>query len=611
MVVKTLNMKQLFFLYVILLSSFNTIAQIRRCRFDELHKERIQQHPEFYRKSIENEIKIQQNIFNQMYKRKEILIPVVVHVLYNTDLENISDEQINSQIDVLNQDYNKLNSDTLLKTHPFYSQVGSIDIKFHLATIDPSNNSTNGITRTKTSKVSWSESDISNDNMKFSSSGGIDNWNPKKYLNIYVVRFDTAAALLGYAYPPEDLANFPETDGVVIDFRAFGTIGTAGIEGYDAYKLGRTTTHEVGHWLDLIHIWGDKVLATDKVCGDDKVSDTPPAEGNNSGNPTFPWRPNNKCGSGVNGEMYMNYMDYVHDKSMKMFTKGQTSRMNAAVSLYRSEILNNADVKVTSIGINSSNNNYEIKSPTTILNLSVSILPIEATNKSVKWSVMPDSVASIDQTGKLTVKKNGKVEVSVATLDGSLLSDKKTITISGFDTVKVSKIDIISDSNNFTINAPNTQLFLKAAVYPINATYPKVKWSIFPDTVATIDSLGRVIALKNGSVIVTAFALDGSGVFTSDTINIIGFDKLKVTNNDYLKHIEFYPNPVIDILHIELLNQANFDMSVKDMLGNIRMKNSFVKTQYIALDVNSLSSGCYYLEFIINGNTLNRKFIKY
>ena len=319
--------------------TLNTFAQKKRCLTDDLHHQRMSKYPHLYTEIDKDESVLQGMINHAVLKRGIIHIPVVVHVIYNSPLENISDEQVFSQIAVLNKDYSKKNADTLQKDHPFYSLIGNVGIHFFLATKDPNGNITQGITRTKTQNVAWNDNDIEADKMKFSNSGGINNWNPSKYLNIYVVRFSEEAKLLGYAWPPQDLKNFPETDGVVIDFRAFGTVGAAGSNGFSPYMLGRTATHEVGHWLNLDHIWGDKVFETDKVCGDDKVADTPPAESDNAGVPVFPYRANNKCGSNSNGEMYMNYMDYVHDEAMNMFTKGQASRIVAAIQLYRTALL--------------------------------------------------------------------------------------------------------------------------------------------------------------------------------------------------------------------------------------------------------------------------------
>jgi hypothetical protein len=338
--VKCKNMRNKLF-WIFCLTTIIVQAQKKRCGTDELNFHRLQQNPALIEIRANNEERLQKTISEFSKKRLHVIIPVVVHVIYNADNENISDDQISSQIDALNRDYNLLNSDTLTSNHPFHSLVGNVGIQFELAKFDPNGKPTNGITRTKTNKLSWGSTDLDYDNMKFTSTGGIENWNPKNYLNIYSVRFADSVGLLGYAYYPEDVTSDPDYDGVVIDFRCFGTNGTSGIEGFDVYKLGRTATHEVGHWLGLRHIWGEFEYTTDKKCGDDLVSDTPPAEGSNSGIPTFPHLPNNHCGSDANGEMFMNYMDYVNDKAMVMFSKGQVARMLGSISTYRKNFIQN------------------------------------------------------------------------------------------------------------------------------------------------------------------------------------------------------------------------------------------------------------------------------
>jgi hypothetical protein len=278
------------------------------------------------------EIKTQQWIKENAgpYKTSSLItIPVVVHVIYNANDENISDAQIQSQIDVLNDDFRLLNTDSLSDTHPFWPEAADCLIEFCLALQDPNGNSTNGITRTMTNLTSFDN----NGDEKFTSSGGKDNWDPTKYLNIWVCNLDGTGGTLGYATFPSDLTSIPEEDGVVIDYRAFGTLGTAGTGGFNVNDLGRTASHEVGHWLNLRHIWGDA------VCGDDFVSDTEPAEEPNYGCPSFPYNDFNSCGSGANGEMYMNYMDYVDDACMVMFTFGQSDRMDATLSTERSALL--------------------------------------------------------------------------------------------------------------------------------------------------------------------------------------------------------------------------------------------------------------------------------
>jgi hypothetical protein len=336
----------------------------------------------------ENQLQFKMNE-NSSLKRGKLFIPVVVHVIWNTPDQNISDEQIQSQIDVLNHDYGRRNSDLLPENHPFYKYGGGLDIHFFLAERDPSNRVSSGIVRVKTTITEWQD----NDEMKSTNTGGSDYWDSRKYLNIYVVKFNNDLGLLGFAWPPSDLSTYPETDGVVIDFRAFGTKGTAGSEDFNAYALGRTTTHEVGHWLNLNHIWGDQ------SCGDDFISDTPIAEEQNNEMPIFPWRPNNKCGTDQNGEMFMNYMDYVYDNSMNMFTKQQVKRMYNSVMQYRSELMQVSycsDLNIVGDSLFCEGSNFQFK----------------VNRQRGDWIVSDTSKIRIDQNGYANLLKSGFVTIS-------------------------------------------------------------------------------------------------------------------------------------------------------------------------------------------------------
>ncbi len=243
-----------------------------------------------------------------------VTIPTVVHVVHRTADENISNAQINSQIAVLNKDFTATNADLNKVPAPFEPLVGNPQIKFALASTDPAGNATSGITRTQTTATSFG---IDN-GVKSPATGGVKPWDTTRYLNIWVCTLGDD--LLGYAQFP---GGPPETDGVVILNTAFGTTGTAS----DPFHKGRTTTHEVGHYLNLSHIWGESRISN---CTDsDFVDDTPNQFGPNRSKPTFPKL---SCNNAPNGDMFMNYMDYVDDEAMFMFTLQQVSRMQATLA---------------------------------------------------------------------------------------------------------------------------------------------------------------------------------------------------------------------------------------------------------------------------------------
>jgi hypothetical protein len=248
-------------------------------------------------------------------RRGITVIPVVVHVIYNDPIQNISDAQIKSQILVLNNDYRKANVDVSNLPAVFAALATDARIEFQLALKDPSGNPTNGITRTKTATASF----VDDDRVKSAATGGHDAWPRDNYLNIWVCPL--GGGLLGYAQFPGGPA---ATDGVVISYSAFGTIETATVP----FNLGRTATHEIGHFLNLRHIWGDERPGENPCSKSDFVGDTPNQAGPNYDTPAFP---HVTCSNGPNGDLFMNYMDYVNDVAMFMFTAGQVTRMHACL----------------------------------------------------------------------------------------------------------------------------------------------------------------------------------------------------------------------------------------------------------------------------------------
>ncbi len=250
-----------------------------------------------------------------------IYIPTVVHVVYKTAVQNISDEQVFSQIDVLNEDFARLNVDWTSLRADFTSLAADTRIQFCLAEKNPLGVPSNGIVRKETGKNSFNDSDTMGwDGVKMADYGGSDAWPRNDYLNIWVCNLDPTSGVLGYAYPP-GVASWQ--DGVVINFRFFGRVGVL----TPPFNRGRTTTHEVGHWLGLRHIWGDG------GCGiDDGIDDTPAAGGPNFG---CPLATTASCGS---LDLWENFMDYTDDRCMVMFTEGQGDRMRAILNSVRSTI---------------------------------------------------------------------------------------------------------------------------------------------------------------------------------------------------------------------------------------------------------------------------------
>ncbi|WP_363322546.1 M43 family zinc metalloprotease [uncultured Tenacibaculum sp.] len=302
----------LFFLSLIFVSSTLLSQEKRNCHsmnnleyrqsLDPSLKQRMDEIESFTQKRVKEMQNLQGKVNGQI-----ITIPVVVHVIYNSAQENISMAQIQSQIDVLNEDFRRTNSDATNK----WSQAADTQIEFQLATVDPNGNSTTGVTRKSSSKTSWG----TNDAMKKSSQGGVDPWNAGEYLNMWVCNI--GGGILGYAQFPGGSAS---TDGIVMSPQYFGSSDKgSGFYLSAPFDKGRTTTHEIGHFLNLRHIWGDGGCSVD-----DFVSDTPTSDAANYGCATG----HNSCGS---EDMVENYMDYSDDSCMNLFTTGQKNRMRAVL----------------------------------------------------------------------------------------------------------------------------------------------------------------------------------------------------------------------------------------------------------------------------------------
>lgn len=277
----------------------------RRCGTMQVHMRLLEQSAGFRSRQARLEMETVRRRSSRAAPRPLVTVDVVVNVVYSTAEQNIKASQIKSQIDVLNRDYAATNPDRSKVPEVWKGLVTDVRLRFKLART----------TRTKTTQPSFS----TDDSVKRASSGGKAPWKPESHLNLWVC--ELSDGVLGYAQFPGGPA---ATDGVVIDYRAFGTSGTAAAP----FNLGRTATHEIGHYFNLRHIWGD----TEDCSGTDFVADTPNAAGPNYGAPTFP---SVTCNNGPNGDMFMNYMDYVDDQAMFLFTAQQVVRMRTALDTAR------------------------------------------------------------------------------------------------------------------------------------------------------------------------------------------------------------------------------------------------------------------------------------
>jgi len=329
--------------------SLTAMAQRKCATMDKLHQ-RMQADPEFAARHQE----IMDFIYNPnnsqtLFRNPEapsivVTIPVVFHVLYKNASQNISDAQINSQLDALNRDYRKLNADFNTVVPAAFRPLGAdMEITFCKATRTPTGEPTTGITRKSVSSSFYLSDDY------YTSAGEVA-WDTTKYLNIWVGRFSGQdAQVLGFANLPDASVVGSNFDGLVIGDLYCGTTGSATAP----FNLGRTAVHEIGHYFGLLHPWGDGMTGPGYSCGvgvnSDGVADTPATSREHYGCPTFPSN-TYTCSSSANGAMFMNYMDYVDDSCMAMFSNGQkTIVQNTLASLRLSLISSNG---CASLGLN-------------------------------------------------------------------------------------------------------------------------------------------------------------------------------------------------------------------------------------------------------------------
>jgi hypothetical protein len=332
---------------IYMLLPFTGFSQ-QHCATDYIHQQQLKKDTAYaraYRRSLDqlDQAVTRMRLSSISGTDSIFTIPVVVHIVHNNaagtiggpNNVNISDEQIASQIKVLNEDYRRLNADSILTRALFKPDAADAKFQFCLANRDPNGNFTTGITRTYSSKSYFDVSGPDEFVLK-----ALAYWPNDQYLNIWVGKIESfSGTILGYTHYPvgsglPGLAAYssPDSlDGVVIDFRAFGNTGTL----YNYYKKGRTTTHEIGHFFGLFHLWGDG----NSNCGNDFCGDTPIDKNPNVDTDCLD---SSNCTGPFTIDQLENYMDYSPDACMNMFSKDQVLRMRSAalVSPKRKALLN-------------------------------------------------------------------------------------------------------------------------------------------------------------------------------------------------------------------------------------------------------------------------------
>ncbi len=370
---------------------------LERCGSEAYRLLQIQSNSDYLKK------KIQIDRFTDQFmdllvleNRSVITIPVVVHVVWNKPVENISDLQIQTQLDALNTDFRRLNEDIDNVPDEFRQFIADAEVEFCLATLDPSGRGTTGITRTQTPiECIGSQLGEGNKNiLHYASLGGVDSWDPTQYLNIWVA---STCGILGRSSFPAQ-AGEPE-DGIVVDPAYFGT--TCLVE--PPYHRGRTATHEIGHYFNLEHPWGS---IQGECMEEDKVEDTPIQDKAYSGCPAYPQE---SCGT---SDMFMNFMNFVDDDCMHFFTEGQKARMMATLMGPRASLLESVGCAVP----------QEI--PRVLVDRAVKLFP-NPTNGCINISVSLDSEIPIqiiiyDASGRL-VYQIERVGRDIRSLDLSFL----------------------------------------------------------------------------------------------------------------------------------------------------------------------------------------------
>ena len=602
-----------------------------------------------------------------------VYIPVVVHVIHNGDAygvsENITDEQVQSQITVMTQDFRKMIGTPGYNTDPVGADV---QVEFVLAKVDPNGNPTNGINRVNLCKTSWTRADLE------ATGKPATIWDPSQYMNMWSVNF-TDTTLLGYAQFPQttlggmsNAAQNANTDGVVANYNTFGsrTLVPTGTYGSTEYDEGRTMTHEVGHFLGLRHIWGDDACPTPDTnvdTNEDFVTDTPGAAAANYG-----------CANTVDSctspgrDMVENYMDYSDDSCMNIFTLGQKARIQTVLtnSPRRNYAASNKDVAIPLFAVDAevkienacslTNATCAQPNPTSpakrvlLYNRGTSNL----TSATLSYRINAGTVYTNNWTGNLAPNKYasillantatiGVLTVTITAANGGAdqrstndVSSKNFGESLGYANATAFTFNLVGDSfgseTSWTLKNQGGTTLYQGGPYGDVPTGTQVLVNNAPWTLAAngcyyltvTDSYGDGLydGVSQGYYTVTAgaatvvnvpnFVVSGNpadtvinrvSYFTNNVNNVLASDTFAV-----LDDIVLYPNPSKDFFKIQVPSDIQISGKV-EMYNNLGQK---VITKVISsdndlnIDATSISNGVYFVTVTLNGASKTLRFVK-
>lgn len=593
-----------------------------------------------------------------------IYIPVVVHVIHNGDAlgvnENITDAQVQSQITVMTQDFRRMLGTPGYNTN---SVGADIQIEFVLAKVDPNGNPTNGINRVNLCQASWSTGDI-NSIVKPTTI-----WDPTLYMNMWSVNF-TDASLLGYAQFPSGsgLIGMPasggdaNTDGVVAGYRFFGSSSLASGNFQAPYDKGRTMTHEVGHFVGLLHTFQGGCAPFNNNTAGDYCSDTPSISAPNFGCPTG----TDSCPSTIGLDMLENYMDYTDDTCMNIFTAVQktrittvmnnsprrlslkTSTKDLAIPLFANDaevLIENSCAGVATCAVPNPPTGAKIVSlynrgTGTLTSAVLSYNINGGTTYTNNWtgSLAPNSFAYITLANTAV---NGTLNITITSVNGGTdqrASNNSASKVFGGGASSIPNHDFTNFTFNLTgdrygsettwnlKNASGTTLYSGGPYSDIatNTTQPLVTnqaWTLPASGCYTFtinDSYGDgissalygagsyTITTNGGSTTVASGGVFGSTESKLFTNNALTNESFNVLNDIYL-----FPNPAKSLVNISISgNELPENLTIYNNIGQLVLSKKVSNVDDLTINTSSYSTGIYFVKVVKGSDSKTLRFIK-